>query len=74
MFLNSLKKGKKLHDWQFTQADNAVKFYSHHFLSEFSGDAKLSQNNLGADPLIRKHFQQNSVFNASIQNMRFMHP
>jgi hypothetical protein len=42
MFLNSLKKDKKLQDWQFTQADNAVKLYIHHFLSESGGAAKLS--------------------------------
>ena len=33
MFLDILKKDKKLQDWQFTQADNAVKLYIHHYLS-----------------------------------------
>ena len=33
MFLDSLKNNKKLQDWQFEQADNAVKLYIHHFLS-----------------------------------------
>jgi integron integrase len=44
MFLDTLKKDQKLHDWQFTQADNAVKLYIHHFLSEAGGSAKLSPN------------------------------
>jgi integron integrase len=33
MFLDDLKKDEKLQDWQFAQADNAVKLYIHHFLS-----------------------------------------
>jgi integron integrase len=33
MFLDNLKQDKKLQDWQFTQADNAIKLYIHHFLS-----------------------------------------
>jgi integron integrase len=33
MYLDVLKKDKKLQDWQFEQADNAVKLYIHHFLS-----------------------------------------
>lgn len=33
MFLDVLKKDKKLQDWQFAQADNAVKLYIHHYLS-----------------------------------------
>jgi len=33
MFLDVLKKDEKLQDWQFEQADNAVKLYIHHFLS-----------------------------------------
>lgn len=44
MFLDALKKDQKLQDWQFTQADNAVKLYIHHFLSESGGAAKLSPN------------------------------
>jgi len=33
MFLDVLKKDEKLQDWQFEQADNAIKLYIHHFLS-----------------------------------------
>jgi len=33
LFFDALKKDKKLHDWQFTQAENAVNLYIHHFLS-----------------------------------------
>ena len=44
MFLDSLKNDKKLQDWQFTQADNAVKLYIHHFLSESGNVANLSPN------------------------------
>jgi integron integrase len=33
MFLDVLKQDKKLQDWQFTQADNALKLYIHHFLA-----------------------------------------
>jgi len=33
MFLDDLKQDKKRQDWQFTQADNAIKLYIHHFLS-----------------------------------------
>jgi integron integrase len=44
MFLDALKKDKKLEDWQFTQADNAVKLYIHHFLPASGGAAKLSPN------------------------------
>jgi integron integrase len=33
MFLDALKDDKKLQDWQYTQADNAIKLYIHHFLS-----------------------------------------
>ena len=33
MFLDVLKKDEKLQDWQFEQADTAVKLYIHHFLS-----------------------------------------
>ncbi|MBN2568796.1 MAG: phage integrase N-terminal SAM-like domain-containing protein, partial [Deltaproteobacteria bacterium] len=34
MFIDALKKDKKLQDWQFIQADNAIKLYIHHFLSD----------------------------------------
>jgi hypothetical protein len=44
MFLDALKKDQKLQDWQFAQADNAVKLYIHHFLPESGGAAKLSPN------------------------------
>ena len=33
MFLDVLKKDKKLQDWQFAQADNAIKLYINHYLS-----------------------------------------
>jgi integron integrase len=33
MFFDVLKKDKKLLDWQLIQADNAIKLYIHHFLS-----------------------------------------
>ena len=39
MFLDVLKKDKKLLDWQFTQADNAVKLYVHlNCVFTFSGE------------------------------------
>ena len=44
MFLDALKEDKKLEDWQFTQADNAVKLYIHHFLPVSGGTGKLSPN------------------------------
>ena len=43
-FLDTLKKDRKLKDWQYMQADTAVKLYIHHFLSESGGVAKLSPN------------------------------
>lgn len=46
MFHDVLKKDKKLQDWQFEQADNAVKLYVHYFLvnnpSALSPDAKTA--------------------------------
>jgi hypothetical protein len=45
MFLDDLKKDKKIQDWQFEQADNAVKLYIHHCLSNntlpFSPEAEM---------------------------------
>jgi integron integrase len=42
MFLDSVKKDKKLQEWQITQADNAINLYINHFLS--GNSAKLSPN------------------------------
>ncbi len=33
MFLGRMKKDQKIQEWQYTQAENAVKLYIHHFLS-----------------------------------------
>lgn len=44
LFIAALKKDRKLQDWQFTQADNAIKLYIHHFLPASGGVAKLSPN------------------------------
>lgn len=46
MFLDVLRKDERLQDWQFEQADNAVKLYIHHFLlnntSSLSPDAETA--------------------------------
>jgi hypothetical protein len=42
MFLDALKQDSKLQEWQFTQADNALNLYVHHFLPESGGAGKLS--------------------------------
>ena len=52
MFLDALKEDKKLEDWQFTQADNAVKLYIHHFLPA-AGDTAILSPNLPITPEIK---------------------
>ena len=44
MFLDALKKDKKLQEWQISQADNAVTVYIHHFLPEAGDISHLSPN------------------------------
>lgn len=44
MFLDALKKDKKLQEWQVVQADNAVRLYIHHFLSEAGNISQLFPN------------------------------
>ena len=66
MFLDSLNKDKKLQDWQFTQADNAVKLYIHHFLSEPGGAAKLLPN---AQIAAENKFPKNKVVQEKIREI-----
>jgi hypothetical protein len=48
MFQESLKKDKKLQDWQFEQSGNAVKLYINHFLpNNASGFSSNDQTQTG---------------------------
>jgi len=70
-FLNSLKKDKNLQDWQFAQADNAVKLYIHHFLPESGGVAKLSPN---SQTIAENKFPKNKVVQEKIrETLRIKH-
>jgi len=64
MFLDALKKDKKLQEWQISQADNAVTVYIHHFLPE-AGDISHLSPNAGAISLSLSNFEK---YNISIRH------
>ncbi len=49
LFIDALKKDRKLEDWQITQADNSVKLYINNFLPASGDTVKLSPNNIESE-------------------------
>ena len=71
MFLDALKKDKKLQEWQVVQADNAVRLYIHHFLSEAGNISQLFPN---AGTAAEKRFHDAKTMQGKIrETLRIKH-